>query len=82
MEFVKNQVKEIWDDQPFVSSQMDGIATQLVALENMASNLSHFIIEHWIPAQAVLIELHDTTCPTCQRVDTMANNRSSGSEPE
>ena len=74
MEFFKNQVKEIWDDQSFVSSQMDGIASWLVALENVASNFNHFIIEHWIPAQAILVELHDTSCPTCQRVDALANN--------
>ena len=42
---------------------MDGIASWLVALENVASNFSHFIIEHWIPAQAVLVELHDATAP-------------------
>ena len=80
MEFVKNWVKEIWDDQSFVSSQMDGITFQLVALENVASNFSHFIIEHWIPAQAILVELHDTTCPSCQRADAMANNGGSGSK--
>ena len=40
---------------------MDGVVSQLVALENMASNFSHFIIEHWIPAQAVFVELHDAT---------------------
>ena len=50
MEFVKNRVKEIWDDPSFVSSQLNGIASRLVALENVASNFSHFIIEHWIPA--------------------------------
>ena len=57
-----------------MSSQMDGIASWLGALENMASNFSHFIIEHWIPAQATLVELHDATCPTYQRADAMADN--------
>ena len=82
MEFIKNWVKEIWDNQPFVSSQMDGIAFRLVTLENVAFNFSHFIIEHWIPAQAILVKLHDATCPTCQRADAMANNGSLCFEPE
>ena len=72
MEFVKDLVKEIWDDQSFVSSQMDGIASWLVALENVASNFSHFIIEHWISAQAILVNLHDATCHSCQRANVMA----------
>ena len=25
MEFVKNKLKEVWDNQSFVSSQMDGV---------------------------------------------------------
>ena len=74
VEFVKNWVKEIWHNQSFVSCQMDGIASQLVALENVASNFCHFIIEHWIPAQAILVDLHDATCPSCQRANAMANN--------
>ena len=81
MEFVKNWVKEIWGDQAFVSSQFDGVSSrmeemnsQLVVLEQVASNFSHFIIEHWISAQAVLVNLHNATCPSCQRVDAMANN--------
>ena len=80
MEFVKNKVKEIWDDQSYVSSQMDGVESQLVALEKVASSFSHFIIEHWVPTQAILIDLHNSTCPSCQRVDGMANNGGSASE--
>ena len=67
MEFVKNRVREIWDDQSFVSLQMDGVESQLVALEKVAASFSHFIIEHWVPAQAILIDLHNSTCPSCQR---------------
>ena len=74
MESVKNKVKEIWDDQSFVSSQMDEVETMLVALEKVASSFSHFIIEHWVPAQAILINLHNSTCPSCQRADGMADN--------
>ena len=74
MEFVKNKVQEIWGNQAFVSSQMDGVESQLVALEKVASSFSHFIIEHWVPAQAILIDLHNSTCPSCQRADAMANN--------
>ena len=74
MEFVKNKVQEIWSDQAFVSSQMDGVESQLVALEKVAASFSHFIIEHWVPAQAILIDLHNSTCPSCQRVDGMADN--------
>ena len=80
MEFVKNKVQEIWGDQAFVSSQMDGIESQLVALEKVAASFSHFIIEHWVPAQAILIDLHNSTCPSCQRADAMANNGGSASE--
>ena len=80
MEFVKNKVQEIWGDQAFVSSQMDGIESQLVALERVAASFSHFIIEHWVPTQAILIDLHNSTCPSCQRADAMANNRSLASE--
>ena len=61
MESVKNRVKEIWGDQCFVSLQMDGVESQLVALEKVAASFSHFIIEHWIPAQAILIDLHNST---------------------
>ena len=82
MEFVKNQVKEIWDDQSFLSSQMDGMVSWLVALENVASNFGHFIIEHWSPAQAVLVDLHNATCPSCQRADAMANNGDLTSKPK
>ena len=80
MEFVKNKVQEIWADQAFVSSQMDGVESWLVALEKVASSFSHFIIEHWVPAQAILIDLHNSTCPSCQRADAMANNGGSASE--
>ena len=50
MEFVKSWVKEIWDNQSFVSSQMDGVESWLVALEKVAASFSDFIIEHWVPA--------------------------------
>ena len=80
MEFVKNKVKEVWDDQSFISSQMDGVKSWLVALEKVAASFSHFIIDHWIPTQAVLVDLHNTTCPSCQRVDAMADNGGSASE--
>ena len=80
MEFVKNKVQEIWADQAFISSQMDGVESQLVALEKVASSFSHFIIEHWVPAQAILIDLHNSTCPSCQRVDAMADNGGSASK--
>ena len=81
MEFVKNKVQEIWADQAFVSSQMDGVESWLVALEKVASSFSHFIIEHWVPAQAILIDLRNSTCPSCQRSDAMADNGGSASEP-
>ena len=80
MEFVKNKVQEIWGDQAVVSSQMDGVESWLVALEKVASSFSHFIIEHWVPAQAILIDLHNSTCPSCQRSDAMADNGGSVSE--
>ena len=80
MEFVKNKVKEIWDNQSFVSSQMDGVKSWLVALEKVAASFSHFIIDHWIPAQAVLIDLHNSTCPSCQWADALANNGGSASK--
>ena len=80
MEYVKNRVKEIWEDQSFVSSQMDGVESWLVALEKVAASSSHFIIEHWVPAQAILIDLHNSTCPSCQRVDGLANNGGLASE--
>ena len=80
MEFVKNKVQEIWSDQAFVSSQMDGVESRLVALEKVASSFSHFIIEHWVPAQAIPIDLHNSTCPSCQRADAMADNGGSVSE--
>ena len=80
MEFVKNKVQEIWGDQAFISSQMDGVESWLVALERVAASFSHFIIEHWVPAQAILIDLHNSTCPSCQRVDAMANNGGLASE--
>ena len=80
MEFVKNKVQEIWSDQAFVSSQMDGVESQLVALEKVAAAFSHFIIEHWVPAQAILIDLHNSTCPLCQRADGMADNGGSASK--
>ena len=80
MEFVKNKVQEVWADQAFVSSQMDGVESQLVALEKVAASFSHFIIEHWVPAQAILIDLHNSTCPSCQRADGMADNGGSASE--
>ena len=74
MEFVKNKVQEIWSDQAFVSSQVDGVESRLVALERVAASFSHFIIEHWVPTQAILIDLHNSTCPSCQRADGMADN--------
>ena len=77
---MENKVKEIWDNQSFVSSQMDGVESWLVALEKVASSFSHFIIEHWVAAQAILIDLHNSTCPSCQRADGMANNGSSASK--
>ena len=80
MEFVKNKVQEIWTDQAFVSSQMDGVESRLVALEKVAASFSHFIIDHWVPAQAILIDLHNSTCPSCQRADALANNGGSASE--
>ena len=80
MEFIKNKVQEIWSDQAFVSSQMDGVESRLVALEKVAASFSHFIIEHWVPAQAILIDLHNSTCPSCQRADGMADNGGSASE--
>ena len=80
MEFVKNKVQEIWGDQAFVSSQMDGVESRLVALEKVAASFSHFIIEHWVPAQAILIDLHNSTCPSCQRADGVAVNGGSASE--
>ena len=46
----------------------------LVTLEKVAASFSHFIIEHWVPTQAILIDLHNSTCPSCQRVDGMADN--------
>ena len=80
MEFVKNRVQEIWVDQAFVSSQMDGVESRLVALEKVATSFSHFIIEHWVPAQAILIDLHNSTCPLCQQADALANNGGSASK--
>ena len=80
MEFIKNQVKEIWDNQSFVSLQMDEVESQLVALKKVASSFSHFIVEHWVPTQAILIDLHNSTCPSCQRADGMANNGGLASE--
>ena len=80
MEFVRNKVQEIWTDQAFVSSQMDEVESRLVALEKVAASSSHFIIEHWVPAQAILIDLHNSTCPLCQRADAMADNGGSASE--
>ena len=80
MEFVKNKVQEIWGDQAFVSSQVDGVESRLVALEKVAASFSHFIIERWVPAQAILIDLHNSTCPSCQRADAMAFNGGSVSE--
>ena len=68
------------DDQSFVSLQMDGVESWLVTLEKVASSFSHFIIEHWVPAQAILIDLHNSTCPSCQRVDGMADNGGLASE--
>ena len=52
----------------------------LVALEKVATSFSHFIIEHWVPTQAILVDLHNSTCPSCQRADVMANNGGSTSE--
>ena len=80
MEFVKNKVQEIWTDQAFISLQMDGVESRLVALEKVAASFSHFIIDHWVPAQAILIDLHNSTCPSCQRADGLANNGGSASK--
>ena len=80
MKFVKNKVQEIWGNQAFVSSQMDGVESRLVASEKVAASFSHFIIEHWVPAQAILIDLHNSTCPSCQRADGVADNGGSASE--
>ena len=80
MEFVKNKVQEIWGDQAFISFQMDGVESRLVALDKVAASVSHFIIEHWVPAQAMLIDLHNSTCPSCQRADAVAHNGNSISE--
>ena len=77
---MKNKVQEIWGDQAFVSSQMDGVESWLVALEKVAASFSHFIIEHWVPTQAILIDLHNSTCPLCQRADEMADNGGSVSK--
>ena len=74
MEFVKNKVKEIWDNQSHVSLQMDGVESLLVTLEKVTSSFSHIIIEDWVPAQAILINLNNSTCPSCQRADEMVNN--------
>ena len=41
MEFVKNKVQEVWTDQAYVSSQMNGVESQLVALEKVAASFSH-----------------------------------------
>ena len=59
---------------------MDGVESQLVALEKVAASFSHFIIEHWVPTQAILIDLHNSPCPLCQRADAMANNGGLASE--
>ena len=59
---------------------MDGVESRLVALEKVAASFSHFIIEHWVPTQAILIDLHNSTCPSCQRADGMANNEGFASE--
>ena len=80
MEFVKNKVQEIWTDQAFVLSQMDGVESRLVTLEKVAASFTHFIIEHWVPAQAILIDLHNSTCPLCQRADGLADNGGSVSQ--
>ena len=80
MEFVKNWVQEILGDQAFISSQMNGVESRLVALEKVTASFSHFIIEHWVPPQAILIDLHNSSCPSCQRADGVANNGHSSSE--
>ena len=80
MEFVKNWVQEIWADKAFVTSQMDGVESRLVALEKVAASFSHFIIEHWVLTQAILIDLHNSTCPSCQKADGVANNENLASE--
>ena len=43
----------------------NGIEPQLVALKKVAQSFSHFTIEHWIPAQQVHINLHNSFCPDC-----------------
>ena len=89
MEFVKNKVNEIWSDQAFISSQFNGICSRmeemnswLVALEQVASNFSHFIIDHGLPTQAILVNLHNTTCLSCQMAYAMADNGHLPSESE
>ena len=53
---------------------MDGVESWLVTLEKVGASFSHFIIEHWVLTQAILIDLHNSTCPSCQRADGLANN--------
>ena len=65
-----------------VSSTMEGFNGWLVALEQVASNFHHFINEHWLPAQAILVNLHNATCPSCQKADGMADNGCLSSESE
>ena len=77
---MKSKVQEIWTDQAFVLSQMDGVESRLVTLEKVAASFSHFIIDHWVPAQAILIDLHNSTCPSCQRADVLADNGGSVSK--
>ena len=60
---------------------MDGVESQLIALEKVAASFSHFIIEHWVPAQAILIDLHNSTCPSCQRADGLTDNGGLASKP-
>ena len=59
---------------------MGGVESWLVALEKVAASFSHFIIEHWVPTQAIFIDLYNSTCPSCQRVDGLADNGGSASE--
>ena len=81
MEFVKNKVGEIWQDQAFVSSQMDGLESRSVALEAVTHSFSHFIVEHWIPAQEVLVSLYDLFCQDCWAAHGIAHHGHSSSKP-
>ena len=75
MEFLKNKVQEIWQDQAFVSSQMDGMESWLVALENIAHSFSYFIVEHWVLAQQITVSLHNAYFQDYQVANGLADHR-------